>query len=98
MSEARPERVSMAHLEETVGRLLDRLQALRERLEVSDARVAELDRALRSRTSTSEDPLGMADRLRSLEEENRMLRTRLERGADVVDRIQSRVRFLEERS
>ncbi|MEX2528538.1 MAG: hypothetical protein WEA09_12950 [Gemmatimonadota bacterium] len=98
MTEGRPERVSMAHLEETVGRLLDRLKALRERLEVSDARVAELDRALRSRSSTSDDPLGMADRLRMLEEENEMLRNRLERGADVVDRIQSRVRFLEERS
>lgn len=98
MSEGRPERVSMAHMEETVGRLLDRLQALRERLEVSDARVAELDRALRSRTSTSEDPLGMADRLRALEGENQMLRSRLERGAEVVHRIQSRVRFLEERA
>ena len=98
MSEERPERVSMAHMEETVGRLLDRLQALRERLEVSDARVAELDRALRSRTATSEDPLGMADRLRALEGENQMLRRRLERGAEVVDRIQSRVRFLEERA
>jgi predicted RNase H-like nuclease (RuvC/YqgF family) len=83
-------------LELTVRRLVDDHEAWRRRAQSAEQRVRDLESALEEFSSGTVDPLSLTERVRAYEEENRALARRLEQAREVVERIQSRLQFLEE--
>lgn len=83
-------------LELVVRRLLDDYDRWRRRAVAAEARVRELDAALREVTEGKLDPLALAARIEALERENGALRERLGEARERIDRILSRLRFVEE--
>ena len=100
-SEARPaeatERESLIRLEAAVGRLLDEALEVGARARRAEARVRDLEVLLRRFTTGGADPAALQARISSLEEEGAELRRRLTEGRSGVERLLSRIRFLEER-
>lgn len=82
-------------LEAAVGSLLEQHVAWRGRAAAAERRIQELEAALSAVSSGRLDPVGLAEQLRSYEHENRLLRDRIDRAAEVVERIQARLQFLE---
>ncbi len=85
-------------LEQTVRRLLDDHDALRQRAAAAEKRAGELERALHDVSGGRIDPMALAERARALEHENRELHTRLDHARETVQRLLARVRFSEEES
>jgi len=89
------EREAFAALESAVGQALDRLAKMSERVQESEARNAELDEVVRRFTGDQQEAGRILTRLRELETENADLKGRLEEGRAGVDRLLSKIRFLE---
>jgi predicted RNase H-like nuclease (RuvC/YqgF family) len=87
----------LAGLEGAVGRLLQEVERLRGQVESGDSRVEEVEGLLRRLSKGEADPTEIERRARSLEEENRILRDRMEVARRTVERLLARVRFLEDR-
>lgn len=83
-------------LELTIRRLVDDHEAWRRRAQSAELRVRELEAALEEFSSGGVDPMALTERVRHYEEENRAMARRLEQAREVVERIQSRLQFLEE--
>lgn len=83
-------------LELTIRRLLEAHDAWRQRALDAEARVADLDAALKAVSEGRLDPVALADAVRSLEQKNRALRDRLQRADETVQRILTRLQFVEE--
>jgi hypothetical protein len=85
-------------LESSLQRLLSEFESLQHRSSDAEARVKQLEGALRnSSTSAGElDPVALANRVSLLEQENRFLARRLDRARESVKRISARLQFLEE--
>jgi hypothetical protein len=83
-------------LELAVRRLLEAHDALKRRAEVADARVAELEAAVRDLASGGLDPLALRGRVTALEAENRALLERLGTAQQTVQRMLQRLQFVEE--
>lgn len=83
-------------LETAVKRLVSRLKETERRASVAEERRTEVETLLREMTEGTADPAAMAGRLEELEEENTDLRDRVDRGLEGVERLLSRVRFMEE--
>jgi chromosome segregation ATPase len=83
-------------LELTVRRLLESHDAWRQRAEAAEARIAELEAAVRDLSSGSMEPVAMADDVRTLQTQNSELRSRLETAQQAVQRMLSRLQFVEE--
>jgi hypothetical protein len=79
-----------------VRRLLGEWEQYRQRTTTAEARVRELESALRDLTSGGVDPLALAQRVQALEHENRFLARRLDRARESVKRISARLQFLDE--
>lgn len=79
-----------------VRRLLADWEDWRRRVAAAEARVLELEAALRDVTSGGVDPVSLANRVASLEQENRFLARRLDRARESVRRISARLQFLDE--
>ena len=92
----RPDRRAMARPERAVAQALEEIGSLRERARMAEDRVRRLEDLLDGQEETGEGPGRLVDRLEVVEAENRELRDRLEEGREVVDRLLSRIRFLEE--
>ena len=89
-------REALGRLEGAVEQALLRSRQLAERLKEAEGRAEGLDAVLR-RIGTGElEPAELVERMRAVEEENRELRLRLERGREGVERLLARIRFLEE--
>ena len=86
----------LQRLTAAVRRLLAEFDDFRQRAGAAEARVHELDSALREVTSGNVDPLALAHRVQALEQENRFLARRLDRARDSVKRISARLQFLDE--
>jgi hypothetical protein len=86
----------VSELTRAVRRLLADWEKWRGRAEAAEARSTELERALRDLTSGGVDPLSLANRVQTLEQENRFLARRLDRARDSVKRISARLQFLDE--
>lgn len=82
-------------LEAAIRSLLEQHAAWRGRAAAAERRIQELEAALSAVSSGRLDPVGLAEQLRSYEHENRLLRDRIDRAQEVVDRIQTRLQFLE---
>jgi predicted RNase H-like nuclease (RuvC/YqgF family) len=83
-------------LESAIERLLEQHASLRERAEIAEGRVRELEAALRDVSAGRIDPVAIAEHAQSLEKENQLLNERLERARHSVQRILGRMRFVEE--
>jgi chromosome segregation ATPase len=83
-------------LELTIRRLLESHDAWRRRAEQAEARIGELETAVQDLTSGSLDPVAMAGEVRSLAARNSELQTRLETAQQSVQRMLSRLQFVEE--
>jgi hypothetical protein len=84
------------HLELTIRRLLEAHDVLRKRADTADARVQELEAAVRDLSTGSIDPTALAADVERLERENRELRERIRRAHESVERIRARLQFAEE--
>lgn len=83
-------------LELTIRRLLDEHDAWRRRAGAAEQRVRELEAALNELSTGNLDPLALSEQVRSYERDNRGLVKRLAQAREAVERIQSRLQFLEE--
>jgi predicted RNase H-like nuclease (RuvC/YqgF family) len=90
------ERDALRRLEQAVGRALERIDELEEKLRASERRVGDLDQVLAGITGGGLEPSVLVDGVRALEEENAELRRRLAGGREGVERLLSKIRFLEE--
>lgn len=84
-------------LEEALEGLLDRLDEVEERARSARERAERAEAALREVTGEDSDPGVLLERVERLESENTDLHRRLTAGREAVDRLLSKVRFLEER-
>lgn len=89
-------RKRLRSLEQAVDGLLERLHEAEARADAAEGRTAEVEDLLREMTEGTRDPAAMAERLAALESENAELRDRVDRGLDGVERLLSRVRFVED--
>ena len=89
------EREAFAALESAVGQALDRLAQMSRRVQAAEAKSAELDEVVRRFTGNEEEGGRILSRLRHLEEENADLKGRLAQGRAGIDRLLSKIRFLE---
>jgi chromosome segregation ATPase len=104
-------REALARLEAVVGHLLDEWPGLGERLREADRRLREAETRLGAaeerkreleelldaiRSDRGVDGVELRERLNRVESENEELRTRVTQGAESVDRLLSRLRFLED--
>ena len=90
-----PEREAFSALEGAVGQVLDRLGSMSQRVRAAEAKSAELAEIVTRFTGNEAEAGQILSRLRSLEEENADLRSRLQEGRAGVDRLLSKIRFLE---
>jgi predicted nuclease with TOPRIM domain len=79
-----------------VRKLLAEWEASRKRVTTAEARVKELESALRDVTSGGVDAMALNERVHALEQENRFLARRLDRARESVKRISARLQFLDE--
>lgn len=91
------EREALSKLEAGVGRLLAEVGHLRSRLRRTEARVRDLEALLMRFTKGDTDPAELRDTIVRLEGENQELKARIRDGREQVERLLSRVRFLEGR-
>lgn len=83
-------------LEGSVTRAVDRIRELEGRLRAAEARRREVEALLARMTSGEESPVDMQDRMRELEAQNGDFRRRLDEGREGIERLLTRIRFLEE--
>jgi len=85
-------------LEDAVHRLLHLYDEMQSRAVNAEARVQQLEAALRNNASSSGelDPVALANRMHLLEQENRFLARRLDRARESVKRISARLQFLQD--
>jgi hypothetical protein len=82
-------------LELAVRRLLDEYQKQRRRAVAAEARIVELESALRDLSGGGPDPLVLGERVSTLEIENGAMRKRLKQAHAEVERIIARLQFME---
>jgi hypothetical protein len=86
----------LERLSGSVRRLLSEWDRWQRRASAAEARVRELESALREVTSGKVDPMALGERVHALEQENRFLARRLDRARESVKRISARLQFLDE--
>jgi predicted nuclease with TOPRIM domain len=89
-------RKRLRSLEKAVARLIERLEGAEVRASEAEGRRKEVEELLRKMTDGKADPAAMSERLGELEAENADLRERVDRGLAGVERVLSRVRFMED--
>ena len=87
---------AFTRLEKAVSQTVSRLQTLRTRVEEVQAREADMRGLLGQFTAGELDPAEIMGHVRTLEEENELLRRSLRDGKEAVERLLARIRFLEE--
>ena len=90
-----PERAAFAALEHAVGQALDRLERMSRRVRAAEAKSAELGEIVRRFTGNEGEAGRILSRLQHLESENADLEGRLAEGRAGIDRLLSKIRFLE---
>lgn len=87
---------ALGELENAVERLLREHEAMRSRLAALEARSRELEATLTGVSTGELDPGAMAAELRDLRRENEDLSTRMADARESVQRVMTRLRFVEE--
>jgi hypothetical protein len=83
-------------LELKVRRLLDTHDAWQRRAMTAEARLQELEQAVRAMATGELDPVALADQVRALDQRNSVLRQRMQQAQEGVQRILARLHFVEE--
>lgn len=85
-------------LTEAVRRLREEHAAWKRRAERAEARLTELESTLRKNSAEGEglDAVRLAERVETLRQENEDLRTRLTGAREAIERITSRLQFMED--
>lgn len=91
-------REAFVALEGAVSGLLEELEELRDRVRDAEEWGRELEGHLRDFVEGDRDPGELVARLQELDRSNKDLRERMERGKASVERLLSRIRFLEEQT
>ena len=94
--ESRKNGASFDDLSDAVEQALGELKRLREKASRVEIKNAELEELLKGIAGGTESPAEMAHDVKTLSEENRDLRARLDQGRESVERLLTRIRFLEE--
>ncbi len=89
------EEAAFAVLEGAVGRVLDHLTSMTQRVQAAEAKSAELSELVKRFTGDDAEAGRMLTRLKRLEAENGDLRRRLDEGRTGVERMIARISFLE---
>jgi chromosome segregation ATPase len=92
-----PDGKAFGRLETAVARLLKEHAAALGRVRAAEARLKELDKRLNDARKSGADPVHLQETITQLRERNAELEKRIDAGRAGVDRLLSRVRFLEER-
>ena len=93
-----PNTSELQRLETALQSLLRAFDDLSGRAVQAEERVRQLEATMRNSTAASGelDPVGLANRVHLLEQENRFLARRLDKARESVKRISARLQFLEE--
>ena len=93
-----PNTNELQRLETALHALLRAFDELSGRAAQAEERVRQLESTMRSSSAASGevDPVGLANRVHLLEQENRFLARRLDKARESVKRISARLQFLEE--
>jgi mRNA-degrading endonuclease toxin of MazEF toxin-antitoxin module len=83
-------------LELKVRRLLEAHDAWQRRAMTAEARVQELEQAVRAMATGELDPVALADQVRTLDQRNNVLRQRMQQAQEAVQRMLARLHFVEE--
>ena len=83
-------------LNKAVDRALKELKRLREKAVRVESKNVELEELLQGIAAGTQSPAEMAHQLKALSRENGDLRARLDEGRESVERLLTRIRFLEE--
>jgi seryl-tRNA synthetase len=83
-------------LELKVRALLEAHDAWRRRATAAEARVLELEQAVRSMATGDLDPVALADQVRALDQRTSALRQRMQDAQEAVQRMLARLHFVEE--
>lgn len=89
---------AISRLEKAVKAAVVSITELEAQLEEAREKGEEASELLRRFTGGEEDPARLMSRLGALENENRVLKDRLQQGLEGVDRLLARIRFLEEQA
>ncbi|GMR13758.1 MAG: hypothetical protein BMS9Abin29_1974 [Gemmatimonadota bacterium] len=83
-------------LSEAVEQALGELKRLREKASRVEIKNSELEELLKGIAGGTQSPAEMAHDVKTLSHENQDLRARLDQGRESVERLLTRIRFLEE--
>jgi predicted RNase H-like nuclease (RuvC/YqgF family) len=83
-------------LNDAVEKALRELKRLREKSSRVEIKNAELEELLKGIAGGTQSPAEMAHNVKVLSNENQDLRSRLDQGRESVERLLTRIRFLEE--
>jgi predicted RNase H-like nuclease (RuvC/YqgF family) len=83
-------------LNDAVEKALRELKRLREKSSRVEIKNAELEEVLKGIAGGTQSPAEMAHNVKVLSNENQDLRSRLDQGRESVERLLTRIRFLEE--
>lgn len=83
-------------LSDAVEQALRELKRLRDKASRVESKNAELEELLKGIAAGTQSPAEMARDVKTLSKENRDLRARLDQGRESVNRLLTRIRFLEE--
>lgn len=88
---------ALSRLEAVVDRLLEEHGAALGRAREAEARVEELEAHLSALAKDGSDPIVLREAIADLESRNADLKARIGEGREGVERLLSRIRFLEQR-
>ena len=88
----------LGRLEEVVNRLLEDRAAIVEGAHEAEKRIQELQALLAKFSDEGVDPATLHEKLETLRDQNERLRERITEGREGVDKLLSRLRFLESQS
>jgi len=88
---------SLKRLDKAVGRLIAALDKERARAKEASGRVKELEKLLKRFEKKGVDPAALSGTVDTLRKENKVLRSKMNKGRESAERLLARVRFLEEK-
>ena len=90
--------VALKHLESSVSSTVEKASQLRSQLDLTRQHLKQMEEAVESVKKQDGKPLETLRKLRTLEKDNRDLVGRLDQGRAMLDRLLSKIKFIEGKS
>lgn len=90
--------VALKHLESSVSSIVEKTSQLRSQLDLTRQHLKQMEEAVESVKKQDGKPLETLRKLRTLEKDNRDLVGRLDQGRAMLDRLLSKIKFIEGKS